>query len=185
MTTKPRLMTAEDLERLPEDHMRHELVEGELRTVPPAGHTHGSVAMTFGAYLATYVREKRLGRVFAAETGFVLATNPDTVRAPDVAFVASERLALITRAEGFFPGPPDLAVEVVSPGDLYSEVEEKVKSWLGSGARLVIVADPRTKTVKVHRGPNNIQTLTQEDTLDGGEVVPGWALPWDALFSTL
>ena len=185
MTTKPRLMTAEDLERLPEDHMRHELVEGELRTMPPAGHTHGSIAHEVALSLGQHVKAKQLGKVYAAETGFLLTTNPDTVRAPDVAFVSTERLNLITRTEGFFPGPPDLAVEVVSPGDLYSEVEEKVKGWLGSGARSVIVADPRTKTVKVHCGLNDIQTLTQEDTLDGGEVVPGWTLPLAELFSTL
>ena len=131
-----------------------------------------------------HVKANQLGKVYAAETGFVLATDPDTVRAPDVAFVTSERLTLVTRNEGFFPGPPDLAAEVVSPGDLYSEVEEKVKSWLRNGARLVIVADPKTKTVKVHHGLNDIQTLTQGDTLEGGEVVPGWTLSLNELFST-
>ena len=184
MTLKTRLMTAEDLERLPEDHMRHELVEGELRTMPPAGHTHGSVAHDIALSLGQHVKANQLGKVYAAETGFILATDPDTVRAPDVAFVTSGRLTLITRNEGFFPGAPDLAAEVVSPGDLYSEVEEKVKSWLGSGARLVIVVDPKTKTVKVHRGLNDIQTLTQGDTLEGGEVVPGWTLSLNELFST-
>ncbi len=185
MTTEPRLMTAEDLQELPEDYMRHELVEGELRTMPPAGHEHGSIAMTFGAFLMTYVRTKELGRVYAAETGFIIATEPDTVLAPDVAFVSTQRLQLISRREGYFPSVPDLAVEVVSPNDRYSEVEEKVRLWLQYGTRMVIIVDPRTETLKVYRSPSDVQILTREDTLEGGDIVPGWTLSLAELFANL
>ena len=185
MTTKTRLMTAEELLELPEDHMRHELIEGELRTMPPAGHEHGSLGAAFGAFLGSYVREKRLGRVFAAGTGFVIATAPDTVLAPDISFVTTERLDLIIRKEGFFPSFPDLAVEVTEPSDLDSEIEDRVRVWLESGTRLVMVVDLKTKTVEVHRSFSDNQILTEENTLKGGDVVPGWTLSLSELFATL
>lgn len=185
MTIHVRLMTAEDLLELPDDSMRHELIEGELRTMPPAGHEHGSIAMTFGAALTTYVQAQKLGRVYAAETGFTVSTNPDTVLAPDVAFVSTERLSLISRREGYFPGVPDLAVEVISPNDRYSEVEEKVRLYLGRSTPMVVIVDPRTETLKVYRSPNEVQILTKEDTLEGGEVVPGWTLSLSDLFANL
>ena len=185
MTIEPRLMTADELLELPQDHVRHELVKGELRTMPPAGHTHGSIAMKLGAYLTIYVLENKLGETFAAETGFIVSTNPDTVLAPDVAFVSNERLGLIEREEGYFPGVPDLVTEVISPNDRYSEVEEKVRLWLQYGTRMVIVTDPRTQTVKVYHSSHDVRVLTKEDTLEGDDVVPGWTLSLSELFATL
>lgn len=185
MTIEPRLMTAEELQELPRDYLRHELIEGELRTMPFAGHEHGFVGMAFATSLGTYVREERLGQVFAAGTGFFIATGPDTVCAPDISFVTTERLNLITEKEGFFPGSPDLAVEVSEPHERYSEVEEKVKVWLQHGTRMVLVLDPRTETLKVYRSPSDVQILTREDTLEGGDVVPGWTLFLAELFANL
>lgn len=185
MTTKTRLMTAEELLELPDDSMRHELIEGELRTMPPAGHEHGSLAHEIALSLGHYVKANKLGKVYAAETGFIVSTNPDTVLAPDTAFVSTERLNLISRREGYFPGVPDLAVEVISPNDRYSEVEEKVKLYLERSTPMVIIVDPRTETLKVYRSPNEVQILTQEDTLEGGEVVPGWTLSLSDLFASL
>jgi len=118
------------------------------------------------------------------ETGFLLARNPDTVRAPDVAFVARERLATAPKGRGYFPGPPDLAVEVISPGDTYAEVEAKVEEWLAAGSRMVVVVNPRNETLKVYGSLIDVTRLTVADTFDGGDVVPGFRLPVRRIFPT-
>ena len=151
MTTSQRLMTAEELLRLPDDGQRHELIVGELRTMSPGGAQQGRVAIRFAGPLSHYVAAHRLGEVFAAGTGFLLTTTPDTVRAPDVAFVSRERFEATGDLTGYWPGAPDLAAEVVSPNDLYIEVDEKVATWLAHGARMVLVLNPRWRTVAVHR----------------------------------
>jgi Uma2 family endonuclease len=182
MATTEKLMTAEDLWRLPDDGQRHELIAGELRTMAPSGWEHGELTLAIGGPLRDYVRAHQLGRAFGAETGFLLATNPDTVLAPDAAFVARERAGAGRRA-GYWPGPPDLAVEVISPGDLYTEVEEKVATWLAYGTRMVIVLNPRRRTATVHRSPTEVRHLTENDVLDGEDVVPGWTVPVRDLFA--
>ncbi len=174
-------MTAEELLRLPDDGQRHELIAGELRTMAPSGEEHGTIAATMIADLAPYVRRHRLGRVVAAETGFLLTTNPDTVRAPDAAFISRER-ATATPVRGYRPGAPDLAVEVISPHDLYTEVAEKVATWLAHGTRMVIVVDPRRRAVAVHRSPTRVRHLTADDVIDGEDVVPGWRMAVRDLF---
>lgn len=103
------------------------------------------------------------------------------MRAPDVAFVRRERVEQVGEVEGYWPGPPDLAVEVVSPGDLYTEVEGKVLGWREAGSRMVVVVDPRNRTVSL-RSQTKIQVLTEGDTLDGGDVVSGWELPVADIF---
>src|SRR5207253_9652908 len=116
MSTAVETITAKELLNMPDDGLRHELIRGELKKMPPPGHVHGRVAMKFGWRLAQHVETKNLGNVYAAETGFLLETDPDTVRAPDCAFVSRDRLAAIGDVEGYLPGAPDLAVEVISPG---------------------------------------------------------------------
>ena len=111
-----------------------------------------------------------------------MAQNPDTVRAPDAAFVARERLGLATTKTGYFPGPPDLAVEVISPGDAYTEVEEKVDAWLDAGCRMVVLISPRNRTLKVYRTRTDITVLTTEDAFDGGDLLPGFLLPVRRIF---
>ncbi|WP_119066339.1 Uma2 family endonuclease [Rubrobacter indicoceani] len=165
---------AEELLHLPDDGFRYELVRGELRQMNPAGNVHGRIAMSFSWRLARHVEENRLGEVYAAETGFKLTTNPDTVRAPDVAFISRKRLDEVGETEGFWPGAPDLAVEVVSPGDTYTEVEEKVSDWLDAGTKLVIILNPRKKTATVHRTQGNVSILGVDDVLDCGDVVVGF-----------
>jgi Uma2 family endonuclease len=132
--------------------------------------------------LDQHVRANNLGAVYASETGFQIASNPDTVRAPDVAFVRRERLAEVGEVEGYWPGAPDLAVEVISPGDTYSEVEEKVLEWLGAGVRLVVVVNPRKRAVTVYRSRTDIVVLTEDEVIEGGNVVPGWTMPVASLF---
>lgn len=180
MSTVRQLVTAEELFNMP-NQGRCELIRGELRMMAPAGWDHGRILVNISTRLDTFVRERKLGWVLGAETGFLLKTNPDTVRAPDVAFIARERIPSDREQSVFFPGPPDLAVEVVSPSDRYSDVDDKVTDWLDAGCRMVIVVNPRKRTVAVHRG-GSIQVLRETDVLEGGDVVPGWTLPLAAIF---
>ena len=182
MTVTHKPVTAEELLRMPDDGIRRELLAGEVRDMNPAGNVHGRVAARLSARLFHYVEERRLGTVFAAETGFKISNNPDTVRAPDVAFVRRERIEEAGEVEGYWPGAPDLAVEVVSPNDSYASVEEKVAAWLEAGTHVVVVVEPRTKTVTVRSSRTEIRIFTEGDVLDVGDAVPGWTIPVDDTF---
>ncbi|MDQ3828898.1 MAG: Uma2 family endonuclease [Candidatus Tectomicrobia bacterium] len=182
MTTTQQLMTADDLLRMPDDGFRYELIKGELKKMAPAGHWHGRVTINITTPLAQHVRARNLGTVYAAETGFKLASDPDVVRAPDVAFIRRERVEEVGDVEGYWPGAPDLAVEVVSPSDTYTDVQEKVFDWLEAGARMVIVVMPRRRAVAVYRSLTDIVMLTENNALEGSDVVPGWTMPVRDLF---
>jgi Uma2 family endonuclease len=175
-------VTADELLHMPDDGFRYELVRGELRQMNPAGNVHGRVAVRITWRLAQHVEENRLGTVYAAETGFRLSSNPDTVRAPDAAFVSQARIEEIGDVEGFWPEAPDLAVEVVSPGDSYAEVEEKVFDWLEAGTKMVVVINPRQRSATVYKSPTNIIALAEADVLKGGDVVPGFELAVREIF---
>ncbi|QIN78732.1 Uma2 family endonuclease [Rubrobacter marinus] len=177
MTVAQRPVTAEELLTMPEDGVRRELVEGEVREMTPAGNVHGRIILNITTPLDRYVRDNGLGLMFAAETGFKIASNPDTVRAPDASFVRRERVEEVGEVEGYWPGAPDLVVEVVSPNDSYAGVEEEVASWLEAGARAVVVVEPRTRTVSVRSSRTEIRVLTEGDVLDVGSVVPGFSMP--------
>lgn len=140
------------------------------------GNVRGRTAINVSTPLDQFVREHDLGVVFAAETGFKISTDPDTVRAPDVAFIRRERLEAVGEAEGYWPGAPDLTVEVVSPTDRFAALEEKVVDWLAAGTRMVLVVNPRARTVTVRTSEKEARILSEEEVLDGGEVVPGWTL---------
>ena len=183
MATTTKLMTAEELLEMPDDGFRYELVRGELVKMPPAGHMSSFREMLIGSHLTVYVRENRLGRAYGASGGFRLESDPDTVLAPDAAFVRQERVEVVGDGDGYFPGAPDLAVEVISPSDRYTEVDEKVAEWLAAGTLMVVVVNPRNRTVRVHRPTTDSVLLTEEDTLDGGDVVPGWRLPLADIFA--
>lgn len=173
-STQHALLTAEDLWEMPDDGYRYELVKGVLRKMPPAGFEHGTRAMGIGWRLAQYVSENRLGEVLAAETGFVISQNPDTVRAPDVAFVRQSVLDRRGIPKGYWEGAPGLAVEVISPNDTYTEVAEKVDEWLNAGSAMVWVIDPQRETIAVYRSAEDFTVLSGDDTLDGGDVVEGF-----------
>ena len=134
------------------------------------------------AALYYFVRHHKLGKVYAAGTGFILFLEPDTVRAPDAAFVSNERAAGQKRREGFFEGAPDLAVEVISPDDTEEEVAAKVLDYLEAGTRLVWVIRPRTRTVTAYRSRADIHLLTGEDRLDGGNILPGFSIRLEEIF---
>jgi len=177
--------TAEQLLHMPDDGYRYELIAGELKKMPPAGFEHGACGGQLDAILGHYIREHDLGAIFLAETGFLLARDPDTVRAPDIAFLRKERLGERKRGEAFFPGAPDLAVEVVSPGDTLREVDEKVESWLAAGAAMVWVVNPKWRSVTVYRSPTDIKVLTANYELDGQDVVPGFRCRVGDIFRNL
>ena len=182
MATRAKLMTAEELLEMPDDGFRYELVRGELVKMAPAGRVHGKRGNRVNVSLSLYVYENNLGETYLAETGFHLETDPDHVLAPDASFVRQERVDAVGDGDGFFPGPPDLAVEVVSPSDRLTEVADKVAEWLAAGTRMVVVVNPRNRTVQSHT-PDGVTELTEADTLDGGNVVPGWRLPVADIFA--
>ncbi len=182
-TTETKLVTADELLRMPDDGFRYELVRGELKRMSPTGDEHGEVTMRLASPLYQYVTLKNLGKVYAAETGFKLESDPDTVRAPDIAFVSMERIQAAGRIQGYRGGAPDLAVEVLSPGNTKREMAEKVKDYFAAGARLVWIVNPKLKTVTVYRSLTDIRTLTEKDTLDGGEVIPGFQYSITELFT--
>ena len=174
ITTAEQLFDAGDIGRC-------ELVRGELIMMSPAGSEHGGVIGNLNAIVWNFVRSHRLGRIFGAETGFIIAHNPDTVRAPDVAFVRAERVpGRLPR--GFFSGAPDLAVEVLSPSDRASEVLAKAQDWLAAGCRMVWVVDPETQTVTVYRNLRDVLVLAAADTLTGDDVLPGLSLSVAEIF---
>ena len=183
MTIETRHTTVEELLRMPDDGFRYELVGGELRKIAPAGNKHGYITMNWSGPLHRHVREKGLGRVYTAETGFLLARDPDTVRAPDAAFVSQARLDETGEVEGYWPGAPDLAVEVISPSDTHTEVVEKALAWLEAGCRMVLAVDSSRRTGTVYRALDDIRILTANETLDGADLVPGWSLPVADLFA--
>lgn len=174
-------VTADELLAMPDDGLRRELIEGEVFVTPPPGEEHAVIAAEILISLGNHVRVARLGRVHT-EGGFRVASAPDTVMAPDVAFVSRERIEQAAIGRGYRAGPPDLAVEVVSPGDSFVEVEAKVARWLAAGCRMVVVVNPARRAATVYRSRDDITLLTEGDVLDGGEVVPGWKLPLRELF---
>jgi len=173
-TTTASLMTAEELFQLPDDGYRYELVEGGLIRMPPAGGEHGDVTMNVGSLLKGYVKAHKLGVISAAETGFILQRNPDSVRAPDAAFVAKDRVPPSGIPKGYWPFAPDLAVEVVSPNDRFDDVQEKVAQYFAAGTRLVWVVLPKTKTVLVYRSLHHVSSLSVNDELNGDVLLPGF-----------
>lgn len=174
-------VTAEELLELPSGGYRYELFRGALRQMAPAGEAHGSFAMELGWRLAKFVSEHELGKIYAAETGFKLQENPDTVRAPDVAFVSRERLEQQPPTKGYRRGSPNLAVEVVSPNDRPTEVAEKVYEWLHYGTAEVWVLDTEGRSLTVYRSGEALRTLGEADTLTSS-LFPDWSLPLGELF---
>ena len=176
MVAQPHSLTAEEFAALPREGLRLELVRGELIAMPPAFADHGDVTGTLHAHLGYFVKTHRLGKIYGAETGFLLERNPDTVRAPDIAFIHAERVTPAASAPQWNPIVPDLVVEVVSSGDRASEIAEKVRMWLAHGVRLVWVVSPPGRTVEAHRADGSVTTLMAADSLSGEEVVPGFSL---------
>lgn len=173
-------VTVEEFARLPDAENRMELVRGRLVREPPAGFEHGGIAMNVGRRLGEFVDREDLGVVVAAETGFVLFEDPPTVRAPDAAFVAKERLP--EDCVGYAHLAPDLAVEVVSPSNTTAQLHDKVCDFLDAGTRMVWVIEPSRRTVMVYRSRDDIRLLAEDDELEGGDVLPGFSVQVAELF---
>lgn len=167
-------MTADELLLMPRGRARYELVKGELITMSPAGSEHGAVIMNIAIPLGQHIKANGLGVIFGAETGFKISTDPDTVRAPDVAFIRRERIPESGLPKNYWPGAPDLAVEVVSPGDTFGEVSDKVEEWLAAGAGAVWIVNPKLRNVTVYRSLTDVLAISENDELDGQDVVPGF-----------
>ncbi|MGI8656354.1 MAG: Uma2 family endonuclease [Pyrinomonadaceae bacterium] len=166
--------TADELLKMPREGYRYELIEGALKKMSPAGSEHGVIAATIASLLWQHVRANKLGMVLAAETGYKTASDPDTVIAPDTSFISQEQVDRIGRTEKFWPGAPDLAVEVVSHGEPAREVREKVAVWLAAGTQRVWVVDAKKRTINIHRKQADVAVLTEKDMLDGADVVHGF-----------
>ena len=152
--------------------------------MPPSGADHGEVTNNFSFLLTAHIKAHSLGKVFAAETGFRLARNPDTVVGADVAFVAAERIPPAGSPKGFWEGAPDLAAETISPGDTLDEVEDKVAAYLAAGAKVVLVLNPRRKSITAHRARQNPTVFHAGETfVAGDDVVPGFSCKVDDVFS--
>ena len=170
-------MTAEDLLNMPDDGTRHELIKGELLTMPVPKRPHGRVCAKLIIILGTYVEAHDLGEI-CAESGFKLESDPDTVIAPDLSFTAKER---ITDPAGFVEGPPDLAVEVKSPGDRRGKVERKATMWLDFGIRSLWLVNPAKRTVEVFHA-NGVRTLFHEGDELVDDTVPGFRVAVSKIF---
>jgi Uma2 family endonuclease len=164
--------TAEELLRMPKGRWRYELVRGELRVMEPAGIEHGRVSMIAGGVLFAHVRRTGSGVVLAAETGYVLESGPDTVRAPDASFISQERYDRFGPTAKYWPGAPDFAIEVLSPEDRPGKVREKLREWLAAGTIAVVVLDPVRRTATVHRSASKASVYDIEGTLDLSDAVP-------------
>ena len=182
--TSPDVMTADELARLNLPHKSTELVEGHLVVREPAGFRHGVVAERIARHLGEFVSAHDLGVVVAAETGFKLETDPDTVRAPDAGFVSQSRIP-VPVPRGYFLMAPDLAVEVLSPDDRPGEVLAKVAAWLKGGAVLVWVIDPDSRAARVYRADGSEAAVSETAVLEGEALLPGFALPLARLFHGL
>lgn len=179
-----RLLTAEEFAQLPDpsDGSQQELVNGVIITMPPARGPHGSCCLTIGSSIFMHVKANKLGRVFSNDTGFILQRDPDTVRGPDVAFWKTERLPEVP-VEEYISVPPDLAIEVLSPSDRPLQLQNKVTSYQECGVALIWVVDPIDRAVGVYRLGRAAQILTENDTLNGEDILPGFTLPVRELFA--
>ncbi|HEX5883042.1 MAG TPA: Uma2 family endonuclease [Pyrinomonadaceae bacterium] len=180
-TTSTALMTAEDLLRLPRGYYRAELINGELIKMSLPGLPHGRIAMRLSISLGQFVSEHGLGEAYN-QIGFKLTSNPDTVLGPDVCFISKQRLDEIGEVTGYWPGPPDLAVEVLSPGDRPGTVNKKISQWLGFGTKQVWIVDPKHSTVIIYRSALDTTTFSGSDYLEAQDLLPGFRISLDRIF---
>ena len=181
-TAKNKLYTAEDLLRISSQGFRGELIDGVLRETVPAGKKHARIAIRIGGEFDRHVRRNRLGQVGGTDGGVLVSRDPDTVREPDIYFVSAERLPLDDQSDGYLEVVPELVVEIVSPSDTEQEVAAKIRMWLDFGVSMAVEVRPATRSVLVHRPGQPPVTLTGDDALDGGEVLPGFSLPLGEIF---
>lgn len=181
-TVAQKLITAEEFFRMPEpaDGSRQELVRGVIITMPPPGGRHGVCCLKIGRRIGQYVDEHNFGTAASNDTGFITERDPDTVRGPDISFWSREKLPEVPA--GYIEIAPDLVVEVVSPGDHYARIQKKVKQYLEKGVRLIWVADPEDRSVTIYRNGETMRILSENETLTGEDVLPGFTCRVGDLF---
>jgi Uma2 family endonuclease len=173
MFESTRLVTAEELARLPDDGYRYELVEGRLIRRSPVNFDHGRIVLRIGFLLNRHLEQQPVG-VIGTEIGFKLASNPDTVRGPDIAFLRSERVPA-RGGRGFVKGAPDLVIEILSPDDRPGEMRAKIEGYVARGVSLVVVVDPGDRTATMFRPKAATITLASDtDVLDLSDVITGF-----------
>jgi len=184
MSTSTTLMTAEELMQLPRGYYRAELINGELITMPVPGLPHGRIALLLGASLLQFVLDHDLGEVYDY-SGYQLTVNPDTVLGPDIAFISKQRLKEMGGVEGYLPGAPDLAVEVLSPGDRPGKVNKKIALYFGSGTRQVWIVDHKHRKATVYRSESDTTIFSGPDYLESQDLFPGFRLSLDRIFGPI
>ncbi|MCY3021695.1 MAG: Uma2 family endonuclease [Planctomycetota bacterium] len=179
-----RLVTGAELLAHPE-WGRCELVRGKVVPLSPPKPPHGILTAALAIAIGTFVKQRKLGKVLAGDPGLYTTRDPDSVRGPDVCFISNERLQEARKAKGYWEVPPELCVEVVSPGDEWSEVMAKVEEYLAAGVTLVWVVDPQRRKAHVFRSDRPAKALAAANALDGEDVLPGFAVPLAELFAEL
>jgi Uma2 family endonuclease len=174
MSTTTRRMTADELLHMPEDGYKYELMNGELIQMSPTGAEHSMIMVSLAMWLGVYVKENDLGAVCVGDVGVVVSENPDTVIAPDLAFISKEKIPAGGAPKGYWRQTPDLVAEIISPSEVLRESREKAERWLAEGARMVWLVNPRERNVTVYRPSIAPLVLTEADALDGLDVVPSF-----------
>jgi len=180
MSTTTHLMTAEELFDLPDGH-RYELVKGVLLTMSPSGYAHGRVTMKLSNLLTNYINANYLGIPLAAETGFKLERNPDTVLAPDFAFIRQD--PAVGDSSGFLESSPDLAVEVISSTKSRRQAERKTAQWLSFGVQSVWVVSCQKKTIEIFSASGSRQVFKGSDELSDEDLLPGFRVRVAEIFN--
>ena len=183
-TTSTALMSAEELMNLPDDDLRHELINGELITMPLPKAPHGRAATRLGGPLLQFVGDHDLGEVCIGDVGYQLTWNPDTALGPDISFISKQRLKEMGEVEGYWQGPPDLAVEVLSPIDRRDKVNKKISLWLRSGTKQVWTVDPKHRRVTIYRSESDTTTFSGSDYLESQDLLPGFRISLDKIFGS-
>jgi Uma2 family endonuclease len=178
MSTTTHLMTVAEFMEIDDEPNRHELIKGELLTMPPPKFEHGRISANLISILGQHVKANRLGSLYA-ESGYHLESDPDTVLGPDVSFVSKDRDD--PSEDAYYQGSPDLAVEVLSPGDRKGKVEQKLALWLECGAKSVWHVNPRKRTVEVIKSNGERRVLNETDELVD-DTVPGFRVKVSEIF---
>ncbi len=186
--TETKLMTADELGELPtyvdgNDH-RYELIRGELKILPLNEPAHGIISARITMLVDQYAKKHNSG-LFCVATGFIVERNPDTVLGTDIAFISHNRLAAVEDFDSFIPFAPDLAIEVMNSTDTVEAITEKIALYFAAGSRAAWVFNPKRRTVAVYASPTDVHILTEADTLDGGDVLPGFQLSLAKLFAVI
>jgi Uma2 family endonuclease len=183
MATTEKLLTAEEFEALPDDGKRYELIDGELREMPPTVNWHGEVESNLVIRLGGHVQAHGLGRVSCGEILYIVRRNPDRVRAADITFIRQECVPPLEARQHIMEVIPDLIVEILSKHDTVEEISDKIDDWLGAGVQMLWIVDPYRRTVTIYQPGRDPTLLGEHGILEGDSVVPGFRCPVAEIFA--